>query len=363
MAIYWGKQRVTRWGVSTLAALLFVLHPVSTSATSGVHVSRISHGLRLTLSVPRIDYPHNALVRVTLTLENVSHRTVMLNGNGALSVSVVDAAGHEHYAPSDPFGGTGYFTPTGGPKRPPAPLRAGHRIQTQVFLILRAATVAPYFFLAHGSLVRGRTLRFTLHDEPAPTVSISGSSNPVVSITSPVAVHGTPWIDAETACAQNSGRSITALGWIPSPPNDIVPQFMNGCDDTYPRKWHALVGWLGHPVAGFEVALSATVAAGPGLTLGTPLEPAHLTQAQAVALATAFDPEVASHPLDVAFGSWDASRLGVGASSGLIDVWKVTATGLAIPSPGPRNRVHPILDHLSIIVDDVQGKVVLSEAY
>lgn len=97
-----------------------------------------------------------------------------------------------------------------------------------------------------------------------------------------------------------------------------------------------------------------------GLTLGTPLAPARLTQDQAVALARDYDAEVESHPFTAQYGSLDVEKAEL---SGLIDVWEVTVSDLDLPAPGPRGRPHPVFHRLTIVVDDQGMKVLFATAY
>jgi len=97
-----------------------------------------------------------------------------------------------------------------------------------------------------------------------------------------------------------------------------------------------------------------------GLTLGTPLAPAHLTQDQTVALARAYDAKIESHPFMAQYGSLDVEK---GALAGPIDVWEVTVSNLDLPAPGPPGRPHPVFRRLTIVVDDQGMKVLFATAY
>ncbi len=132
-------------------------------------------------------------------------------------------------------------------------------------------------------------------------------------------------------------------------------------------KWIADFLVTGRPGQGaggrffpFTVSVGADGSGPPpsplGLTLGSPLAPAHLTQDQAVALARDYDAEIESHPFMAQYGSLDRP-------AGLIDVWEVTVSNVDIPAPGPRGRPHPVFHRLAIAVDDKDMKVLFAKAY
>lgn len=67
-----------------------------------VRVDTITHEVKLSLSIPRRTYPRDALVTVTLRLQNVSRHTVLVSVNNFPDAIVLDAAHQEVYSARDP---------------------------------------------------------------------------------------------------------------------------------------------------------------------------------------------------------------------------------------------------------------------
>jgi len=138
-----------RWTVRFPGSLLFVfpgsllfVFPATCGAhpTLGSSIAMTSHGVELSLLLPRRTYPRNALVSTTVTLRNVSKHVVHLttspsiNGSQGPQVSVLDARRNVVYPPAlqKLFR---FPNPSPGQLR----LRPGEAYQTQMYVILRAA--------------------------------------------------------------------------------------------------------------------------------------------------------------------------------------------------------------------------------
>ena len=65
---------------AALIAVILLVSPTYRSAIAPIHISGISHGMRLSLSVPRSTYPKGALILATVRVTNVSQRLITSPG-------------------------------------------------------------------------------------------------------------------------------------------------------------------------------------------------------------------------------------------------------------------------------------------
>lgn len=94
--------------LAVFAATLLTAESTTSAATPPVQktvISAVSHGVKLTLMVPRRVYPRNALVRVVVTMRNLSQQDVQISGQGmfccgqySLGAVVRDTSGQILYA-------------------------------------------------------------------------------------------------------------------------------------------------------------------------------------------------------------------------------------------------------------------------
>jgi hypothetical protein len=149
--------------------LLLLLAPLSyprgtgAAPVSAVQIETTTHGVKLSLSVPRRSYPRNALVRVTVRLENVSGHTVLVSGNNPAMVVVSDASHQVVYWPDAPFMGQELFGQSMA-RRPTIHLRPHHHLARSFFVILRGPFLQAQATLGapakeSGILVAGSRVR------------------------------------------------------------------------------------------------------------------------------------------------------------------------------------------------------------
>jgi hypothetical protein len=239
-----------------VALLLSAWSPVSRTNASSVatlHVDTVTHGVKLSLSVPRQTYPKDALVRVTVRLQNVSRHTVLVSGNNPATVVVLDSSHQAVYRPDTPFLGRALFGQS-VPPRLAIKLRPNQRLVNSFFLILRGPLLQAEATLgarAQEYSIRGALVPLTLTDETPPTVVVAALPTIHATITPPRGVSGPPYFVEETQCTGN-GISGTWGGWGMSSSDNLTPGFASDCISN--RKWIAYAGWLGHPVASIDYA-------------------------------------------------------------------------------------------------------------
>jgi hypothetical protein len=130
----------------SLALLLWPIQPAEAQPPSSLRVQTVSHGVKLTLIVPRLEYSADALVRPTVTVQNVSRHRVQLYsypsracypyGGGNPEAQALDAGGNVLYPPAI-LGGPRVLCPPPAPPGGPPQLRPGQVIKHAMYVILR----------------------------------------------------------------------------------------------------------------------------------------------------------------------------------------------------------------------------------
>jgi hypothetical protein len=224
-------------------------HP---AGSGPITVAVTAAGLHLTMTIPRRTYPLNALVRVTLSLTNVTNHTVALgpqdNGNGTCATSYPQAEVHG-------AGGKLLFPPAVTlplhlpcPNYLGMPLAAGKSLVQREYLILRGPRVVAVASTRTGqtfSPITTRPVVLTLTSESPPTATVTKS--PLgIDVHSPVAVSGRLHYVSTWTCpagASSNGESLQAGQWWVSVGGTRIT---SGC--TNPTWWLVAAGWLNHPV-------------------------------------------------------------------------------------------------------------------
>jgi hypothetical protein len=240
--------------------LLTVWSPVprtnASSVAAAVQVDTVTHGVKLSLSIPSRTYPRNALVRVTVRLENVSRHTVLVSGNNPAIALVLDASHQVVYWPDSPFMGQELFGQSIA-RRPTIHLRPHHHLARSYFVILRRPLLQAQATLgAPGKEydIGAAFVPLALTDEAAPMAIVTGAPSIHAAITPPAGTVGPPYFVEQTAC---TGKAIygDSRGWDVAPGDDLVPGFSSDCMSN--RKWIAYAGWLNHPVVAISYSQPA----------------------------------------------------------------------------------------------------------
>lgn len=235
-------------GFLPLLAPFWCIRSTEAASVSAVQVATTTHGVKLLLSIPRQTYPRNALVRVTVRLQNVSRHTVLVSGNNPALVVVLDASHQVVYRADTPFMGQELFDQSMA-RRPTIHLRPHHHLARSYFVILRGPLLQAQATLgapAKEHTIRGVFVPLTLTEEPAPTVVVTDTPTVHAAITPPAGTVGPPYVVEQTVC---TGKDIygDSRGWDVAPGDDLTPGFPSDCVSN--RKWIAYAGWLSHPVA------------------------------------------------------------------------------------------------------------------
>lgn len=214
-----------------------------------VSVSAVSHGIRLTLSIAGLTYPRDALVRVRLTMRNVSPRTLweapLVMGyceHRIADVVVLDAAG-QPVNPIPPFPGPYPSCPA----VPPTPLAPRQAVKQIDYVVLRAARMLAETNVNtaagssgfSGAVLKTRPLLLALKPGQSPRVVVRSSPGGTTAI-----VHRPPGAVGPLLYQQWSDCAPPVLSWTDAPASRVTA----GCR-VPAGDWHLVAGWLNHPVA------------------------------------------------------------------------------------------------------------------
>jgi hypothetical protein len=232
----------------------------SANAQSSVDVYTVAHGVRLALLVPRSDYPANALIKVTLTVQNVSTRPVNVgrDSNGDCEsysphATVETDSGAILYPPVIPPGSLRSCPDAGGY----AGLFPGETVTTQQYVVLRSGRLRARLIIP----VRGGTqwlatppLALSLYPSSPPAVRlhIRPRRLPSADIVRPRGARGPLYVVSNWYCTWpnpaygSSATTQTSQVW-----GTTTSTHLTAGEKPCRRVvwWRAVAGWLGEPVA------------------------------------------------------------------------------------------------------------------
>jgi hypothetical protein len=246
------------------------LSPVGVRATrpdSTVTVTSTSHGLKITLSVPRATYPENALVATTITVKNISAQAVDIVGAGCLPIAwteVLDKHGNSYPTPIT------FHPPSCGPHRRPMVLKPGAVVSTTSIVVLRSGSLRTDLRITSGESgqvdVPGDVLALTLVQAAAEHVALTSGTpgHPDAGFTASVwpvpKAAGSLYITSWQSCRQANGNGEDTgsfpYQWQTATGSILHTTILHPSCVT--QTWQFAAGWLGYPVAKLNLGISAT---------------------------------------------------------------------------------------------------------
>jgi hypothetical protein len=233
-----------------------------------------SHGILLSITLPNIPFPRNALTRVKVSLQNVTQHTVSVWSPGddytLPQAEVMNRAGKVVYP--DPLK---YLPPLPGPPPALVPLSPRETRNVSVYVILRGSRVRAAVSVGNGPawpgiLVTTSFLVVRLRKPDSPHMTLVSDEPPAVLVQSPFGRHGSlkyvEWMDCYYPSeggilVRDSGSRGWESGWHSA---DIVRTHVSSvrinprCPSTVGGmpgvlvQWHVVAGWPGHSVAYFD---------------------------------------------------------------------------------------------------------------
>lgn len=242
---------------TSIALLLMTVVPLlgrtPEPSDSGTHVAAISHGVKLSLLLPRRVYPAHALVSGVVRIKNVSPQTVLIPGYPAACVSynpgvqVTNVSGQIVYPPP-------VTVPPPCPPPPNQPLLPGQSVEQRLYAVLDGPYVRAMVELQEqtaGSsaavMVTTPLIRLTLVPSTDPHLRPHISATTVSAVVRrPAHARGLLYYDTWfIRCPNGAGGQITGGSplWMRTPGTTLSP------DCTPVSEWHVIAGWLNYPVA------------------------------------------------------------------------------------------------------------------
>lgn len=204
-----------------------------------------SSGISVSVQVPSGRLPWGALVRVTMTVRNVSRHVVALPRTVTPNVVVTTTRGRRVYDSHSPFDGQ-MVRPIGGKPMPDALLSPGAVRRVRRFVLLRGATVRGYAYVRAGDIqtVRGRRVHVLLGPSDAPPVAVRPSPVPSASIATVVSPTVLLYYTEQVSCSDGTVTLATSRSWIALSSTTVQPRVPQNCPG--PWRWLAIAGVLNH---------------------------------------------------------------------------------------------------------------------
>lgn len=251
--------------------------PRHVEAQSGIPimVSAVSHGVRISLLIPRQSYPQDALAQFTVTLQNVSQRDRYLQdwppdwgGQYSPHILMRTAGGRLVYeeelstflAPTPGSYGSNYIL------HPSAILRRHIRFVLEAGQVQAVEKVFDGYtsfssrpgtptpprptWARHQWRVTTPFVALTVTREPAPVVAVFRSGGRVhLAARTRVSVPGSPLFMDSVRCWTGPSTMWTSqhVPWTRARGNRFSSPVKQHCSS--PQPWHAVIGWPNHRVA------------------------------------------------------------------------------------------------------------------
>jgi len=216
---------------------------------AAVSAQTTSQGVDLTLRIPRTAYPRDALVRVTVMVQNPSRQAVTIADSGGrlgLWVDVLNASGAVVYSSEGQGGIPGQLIPPVETRV----LQPGQSLQTHPYIVLRGSRIRAV--VNTSARVDGRPTPIQLTRGNAPHLLVYTQPD-LHAVLHPANIHqhGTPLITMTTTCA-DSPMPVGTPGWVAAPAlSRSVYRVSAACGR--PLVWHLAAGWPNESVVDVEI--------------------------------------------------------------------------------------------------------------
>ena len=222
----------------------------------------VSHGVKITLTVRADSYPLRSLVRMVVTVENVSRKVFYVLGSICTGLFthtlVLNRKGQPYPWPLPTY-------PIFCPKVQGSPLEPGKSVVTSSVVFLESGTLQAVANISSRKYdVTGKPLTVgvyqTSEPEHATLAPISGSPGKFAASIWPVPKNSGKLYYAEIEQCDN-GHILGGAGGLPnlwsSTSTSRVTSSILGNTCKH-EEWHLIAGWLGYPAARLDFTLTTT---------------------------------------------------------------------------------------------------------
>lgn len=233
--------------------------PASPLVPPSPSVTVVTHGVRLTLSLPVGPYVHNGLIRTRVRLQNVSRRPIRIAGTpdgecGSSTPQIQMRASNgidESFMPlpGGPIPSCPLIPPNTGPQLWPGQSQAVPRL-----VILRSSSLRAILMISTGrgtTLITTPPITITLGRARAPRIRLVATSPPAALVTAHDRHSGPLYYLMWSVCVDSRGRLTAELfgqTWHSTRSTTLRPP--NRCGRV--SEWHAVAGYLNQPVTVFN---------------------------------------------------------------------------------------------------------------
>jgi hypothetical protein len=241
------------WIALLLLPPLLLSRPATAAHSGSLSATTKSLGAALTLTVPNRIYPRNALMRVTVSLRNISSHPIMFGApcQPALQANVEDRSGYVEYPPPLPRS----FPPHNCPPPPLHPhvpvLRPREARFGKFYVVLRAAHLRAQAVVGQfNSEIFTPVLTVRLAPAPPPRLTLLNRTHWAVRYDGR-SIPGQRLMYAASFSCTTSPTGVVYVGgitvWSASKSKRIQPAEAKQCKAL--RELHLMAGYLNHPAA------------------------------------------------------------------------------------------------------------------
>lgn len=280
---------MTARNFALVAVLLCLVLPgpgqASAAGRTPLVAGTLSHGVRITLTIPNRVYPRDALARFTVSLTNVSRARRYLQDfppdwGGPFSPHILMRTRSGRMVYEEDL--STFLAPTPGTLGRNFVLQPGRTLTRHVRFVLAAGDVRAVSRVADGYTaytdggppvsppriawahhlwgIATPWIHLTLRTERAPTATVSRESNRIrVTVHAPWRTTGPMFYMDSARCWTGPGTMSTEqhISWTRAPGASFTSALQRSCPSRQP--WHAVVGWPDHRVLFLSYADAARI--------------------------------------------------------------------------------------------------------
>jgi len=233
--------------------------PASPLVPPSQAVTVVSHGLRLTLTLPVGPYVRNGLIRTRVQVQNVSREPIRIAGTsdgecGSSRPQVQMRASNGIYEsvmplPGGPIPSCPLIPPNTGPQ-----LRPGRSQAVQKLVILRSSSLRAVLLITTGrrtTLIATPPITITLGKARTPRIRLLATSPPTARVSAHDRHSGPLYYVMWSVCVNSHGQLTAELfgqAWRSTHSTTLRPA--TGCGRV--SEWHAVAGYVNQPVTMFN---------------------------------------------------------------------------------------------------------------